>query len=877
MKTILGIFVVLGFAVGVNAQYFIEWEKNSGIAGNDQFNDIIEVEDGNFVAVGSKDDHSMLVVKFDQHGSILWEKEYAENNPNTKANAVVRASNGGYIIVGQRSFGNTEIDGYMLRIDEEGNVVWDLPLGENGIFDAINGVVRKSGYYLLVGTKEKGNGNSGFEIFTMGVTSFGLHIGGSDILLENALDSEIASAIISTSTGYAIVGKSEKEYLHPSDGLILMLDNGVNLLRRKVLGGEDNDSFYDLVQDTNGDLVIAGYSESQTGHQNPNQGQEDCWIAKTNSNGDLLSSFVYGGSSSEEANSIIRNNRGNFVIGASSWSSDGDVSENKGRLDGWLFEINSEGDLIWEKTFGGSQDDGISSIIEVGVGEYVFAGSTRSSDGDISGGVPSLEDGWVVKVGLLKANPYTLIDGGRLHSLMLCEDGLVYATGSNAFGQLGDGTNTTSYQPVQVENLDNVISISAGNFHSMALTASGELYSWGDNDKGQLGLSPLVIGDKNSPFKLITSGRVAISAGNDFSLALKADGTILAFGNNNKGQLGGGHNDPTYFEAVEGVTNAVAIQAGKDHSLALLEDGTVMAWGNNSSGELGDGNFNNSYVPVPVVGLTNVIAIGAGEDVSFATKADGSFYSWGRNNRAQLGLGYVSNTRVDEPQLVPDVDAIVEIDAGFQHTVARRFDGSVYSCGFPNTKGELGNGTTNGSYEFVRVDLFGGVSDVDMMGIGSGQYHTLAASRSGVGYGAGRNHFGQITGQSYQDGPTPSFRELFNMVCSIGSIYEEGAVSPKESSLTEETNTFIVSEYEVSVYPNPFTNHVSFEFTLLTDDKISLVIYDMYGKQVQMTSQDLASGSHRLTWEPSEDFSTGVYFYQLNINGGQQGKLMLVE
>ena len=120
----------------------------------------------------------------------------------------------------------------------------------------------------------------------------------------------------------------------------------------------------------------------------------------------------------------------------------------------------------------------------------------------------------------------------------------------------------------------------------------------------------------------------------------KSDGTVWAWGSNNKSQLGDGTttNSSTPVQSAPGVlTGITAVAAGNEHSLALKSDGTVWAWGSNSNGQLGDNSTTDHAVPVQVSGLTNVTAIAAGVNFSLALKSDGTVWAWGYNGSGQLG------------------------------------------------------------------------------------------------------------------------------------------------------------------------------------------------------------------------------------------------
>src|SRR5262249_11378416 len=252
------------------------------------------------------------------------------------------------------------------------------------------------------------------------------------------------------------------------------------------------------------------------------------------------------------------------------------------------------------------------------------------------------------------------IAAGNFHSLALKSDSTVWAWGWNGQGQLGNGTFTTARPwgiatPAQVPGLTGVVAIAAGG-HSLALKPDGAVWAWGDNQYGQLGSGSFTPSAIASPAPVPgLTGVVAISAGGGHSLALKSDGTVWAWGWNSVGQLGSGAftTSAPYGSAtpaqVPGLTGAVAISAGGRHSLAIKSDGTVLAWGNNYHGQLGNGAFTTTdprgiATPAQVPGPTGVGAISAGGSHSLAIKSDGTVWAWGWNGQGQLGNGTVTGT-----------------------------------------------------------------------------------------------------------------------------------------------------------------------------------------------------------------------------------------
>src|SRR5206468_1644563 len=186
----------------------------------------------------------------------------------------------------------------------------------------------------------------------------------------------------------------------------------------------------------------------------------------------------------------------------------------------------------------------------------------------------------------------TAIAAGSYHGLALKEDGTVWAWGDNGYGQLGDGTTVASSSiPVRVKVLSGVTAIAAGSTFSLALVSDGTVWGWGQNQNGQL--AQAAIHSTTTPVRVGDVGGVsAIAAGEFHTLALMQDGTVWAWGGNSTGALGDdatrGQNTPAPAP-VRGLAGVRAIAAGGVFSAALKADGTVWAWGDNAHGQLGDG------------------------------------------------------------------------------------------------------------------------------------------------------------------------------------------------------------------------------------------------------------------------------------------------
>jgi alpha-tubulin suppressor-like RCC1 family protein len=344
----------------------------------------------------------------------------------------------------------------------------------------------------------------------------------------------------------------------------------------------------------------------------------------------------------------------------------------------------------------------------------------------------------------------TALAGGREYGLALRADGAVMAWGENSWGQLGVGDDTgpetchaafaaaneyavpCSTTPVPVAGLGGVTAIATGAQHSLALLANGTVMAWGANESGQLGDGSMSGPDhcykETEPVQCATAPQPvpglseveAIAAGQNFSLALLKNGTVMAWGSNQSGELGIGYGSwgdatPT---PVSGLSDVAAIAAGEHSALALLGDGTVVAWGANELGQLGDGTLVGSAVPVPVAGLTDVSAIAAGEG-GLALRADGTLMAWGSNVSGELGAGTLTgpsecfplNFCATTPVPVSGIEHVTAIAAGGSHDLALLSDGEVLDWGL-GWEGELGDGTTEISDSPVAVSDLGNATAI---------------------------------------------------------------------------------------------------------------------------------------------------------------------
>ena len=364
------------------------------------------------------------------------------------------------------------------------------------------------------------------------------------------------------------------------------------------------------------------------------------------------------------------------------------------------------------------------------------AGSARAWGEDASGqrgdGVATARSLSPVRVALPAGTTVISVATGGRHSLALTLAGQVLAWGNNSFGQLGDGTRAQSDVPVLVHLPEHskVTAVAAGGGHSLAVTSAGQVLAWGENQYGQLGDGSTLASSVPVKVRLPKGTRVvSVAASYNCSMALTASGQVLAWGYNGSGQLGNGFHTaseiPVRVRLPAGVTARVLASGGYD-GLALTSAGQLLAWGDNSHGQLGDGTRISSDRPVRVrlpKGV-RVVGIGAGSQHSLALTSSGRVLAWGDNEFGQLGTGTTKGSDVPVAVQLPAGVRVIAVSAGGGFSLALTSSGDVLAWGH-NEDGQLGDGTTLRSLTPVRVALPAGLAAV-RLGAGPTTRHGLA-------------------------------------------------------------------------------------------------------------------------------------------------------
>jgi alpha-tubulin suppressor-like RCC1 family protein len=404
-------------------------------------------------------------------------------------------------------------------------------------------------------------------------------------------------------------------------------------------------------------------------------------------------------------------------------------------------------------------------------------------DGQLGNGTASNQDYAPVTVpGLTGVKSVYL---GNNFSCALVTGGTVKCWGKNNFGQLGNGTNTSSYSPTSVSGLTGVTALSGDWYNACTLITDGTVKCWGvdytnlpsavtgvtgarslsakcavisggtvkcwkrGNDYGQLGDGTSTYAS-SMPYVIPNLGGVTeVSVQYTSACAVISGGTLKCWGNNDYGQLGDGTStaDKTTPYAVPNINGATSIASANDHNCSVVGGGLVKCWGTNNQGQLGDGTFLDRSSPVTVKNLSGAITVSSGGNFNCAIINGGTVKCWGDNYYGQLGNG----TTIDSstPVAVTGLTGARAISLGRDYACALIGDGTVKCWGY-NYDGQLGNGTTTSRSTPVTVI---GITGATSVSASSG--NVCALITGGTVKCWGDNYYGQLGNGTTIDSSTP--------------------------------------------------------------------------------------------------------------------------
>ncbi len=344
--------------------------------------------------------------------TIQWQKSFGGSN-NENATTVRQTPDGGYIVSGYTLsnngdvFGNHgSVDYWILKLDTALNVQWKKCFGGSNADQEFDMQLTVDGGYIVAGESASSDGDitgniglSDFWIVKLNDTgsiqwqkSFGGSNGEQAHSIKQTIDHGYIIAGFTSSNDSNVAGNHGGH-----DYWILKIDSLGNMQWQKCLGGSGDEDAWSITQAFDKGYIVAGMTNSNDGDVTFNHGVWDYWVIKLDSLGQLQWQKSYGGSGPEIPYSVVQADDGGYVIAGFSASTNGDVTGNHGGYDYWVVKTDSAGNLIWQKSFGGTDNEVIYSINKTSDGGYICGGASLSNNGDVIGSHGN-GDVWLVKI-----------------------------------------------------------------------------------------------------------------------------------------------------------------------------------------------------------------------------------------------------------------------------------------------------------------------------------------------------------------------------------------------------------------------------------------------------------------------------------------------
>ncbi|MDI6755314.1 MAG: hypothetical protein QME78_13085 [Thermodesulfobacteriota bacterium] len=362
------------------------WAKTFGGVNEDVAHSVQQTTDGGYIVAGGTSSSGagfadFWIIKLNPNGEIDWQKTFYESNDDV-AKSIQQTSDGGYIVAGQSSsLGNPLGDIWILKLNSNGDIDWQYFFGESGSSIANDICEIQGGGFIVAGnTNRLGLGAGRADVWILKLDASGNPLPWWPKMYGGTNDDTAYSIQQTSDGGFIVAGETYSYGDGYADVWILKLDVNGTVLWQNTFGGTNYDRAYSIEQTTDG-YIVAGETSSS------GAGSADVWVLKLDVNGAPQTGWpkTYGGVYRDAAYSIRQTSDGGFIIAGETSSS------GAGNADFWILKLNASGDIVWQKTYGGSGDDIARSIQQTSDGGFIVAGETYSSGAGSS-------DFWVLKI-----------------------------------------------------------------------------------------------------------------------------------------------------------------------------------------------------------------------------------------------------------------------------------------------------------------------------------------------------------------------------------------------------------------------------------------------------------------------------------------------
>jgi len=359
----------------------LTWARAYGGKGDEEARAIQPTFDGGYIVAGSTlppgaDTEDLWLIRLDPSGNILWQKAYGGKG-GEEAESIQQTTYGGFLVSGfTSSFGAGSLDAWVLTLDAKGNIIRQRAYGGKEAEVAHSIVQTSDGDFLVAGSTSSFGAGS-FDAWALKLDEQGKTL--RQFTLGGTRWDDASSIRPTPDGGYVMAGLTESSGAGSTDVWLLKLNSKGMLEWQKTYGGSQADWANAIQPLPDGGFILAGSTRSF------GSGSEDLWLIRLDPSGNILWQKAYGGRESDGAYSIHLTADGGFITAGET------RSFGAGSLDAWVLKLDASGNLLWQKTYGGSASDWAYSIQPTFDGGYIVAGSTRSF------GSGSL-DAWILKL-----------------------------------------------------------------------------------------------------------------------------------------------------------------------------------------------------------------------------------------------------------------------------------------------------------------------------------------------------------------------------------------------------------------------------------------------------------------------------------------------
>lgn len=407
----------------------IDWVKTFGGSQNDEAYSIVQTADNGYVVLGytqsvdcditdkTSTDSDFWVFKLTEQGVLDWSRTYGGTSDD-RGQKLIKTNDNGYMIVGYTRSTDGDVsnnaglqDYWMVKLDTSGVIQWEKTFGFAGIDRAFSVIQTLDNGYFVTGfldvTASNGEGNDnksqkhgvgefwGIKLDANGVTQWRRYFGGSD-------NDRSYDTIQTEDGGFLMIGSSESVDFDITnnkgsyDFWVVKLSAQGTKIWEKSFGGTEIDIAYAISASDNDRYTIVGDSRSADGDIAQAKGNADLWVIQIDDTGNLIWEKSLGGTQFDTGRGIAKTQSNGFVITGNSRSSDNDLTENKGQSDVWTVLLDPSGNILWKHAIGGSQEEFATGVIQTTNLKIIIAGSTGSIDGDISQN-KGMKDAMIIK------------------------------------------------------------------------------------------------------------------------------------------------------------------------------------------------------------------------------------------------------------------------------------------------------------------------------------------------------------------------------------------------------------------------------------------------------------------------------------------------